>query len=188
MVQSSCSGSSFSPPSTQTGYASEQKSGWGESDANVRSLSESSCVLRSLWWGPQASFSSSGVPWTLSSAFPVSSHRSGAVARSYLFFRFFWHFLFFISFVFPPFVVSFLHDPYFTHSSIKMCVCVCVGGGGGGIIWIPEAWRLWSVSLLRVRPNSFLSCHRVSVQLRSVSTNSDLTSSSSSLRFFKAHH
>ena len=130
MVQSSCSGSSFSPPSTQTGYASEQKSGWGESDANVRSLSESSCVLRSLWWGPQASFSSSGVPWTLSSAFPVSSHRSGAVARSYLFFRFFWHFLFFISFVFPPFVVSFLHDPYFTHSSIKMCVCVCVCGGG----------------------------------------------------------
>lgn len=63
------------------------------------------CVraLCSVLWGPQASFSSSGVPWSLSSAFPLSSHRSGALARSYPFFRlFFWHFLFFFISYFLP--------------------------------------------------------------------------------------
>lgn len=74
--------------------------------------------------------------------FPFSSHRSGALARSYpfcfFFFRLFFLHVVFFYFLFPsPFVVPALHDPDFTHSSIKgwggsflrACVCVCVSFG-----------------------------------------------------------
>lgn len=109
-------------------------------------------------------------PRTLVYAFPGSSHTSGAVA-CFFFFIILLAFPFFY-FLFPPPLLSLpLHDPYFTHSSIKgwgglLCVHVC-------IIWIPEAWRLWSVF-------SRLSFHQhVSVQiiqLKSISTYSDLVS------------
>lgn len=134
----------------------------------------------SVLWGPQASFFSSGVPWSLSSAFPLSSYRSGAVARSYPFFRlFFWHFLF-LFLISSPFVVPALHDPYFTHSSIKegcCCACLCVSSGS----LKREDFDRFLSSVCVHTP---LSYQRVSVQiiyLRSVSACSSSSSDSSRL-------
>lgn len=92
--------------------------------------------------------------------------------------------LFFISYFLSlccpcPFMTPTSHIPLLKDGGV-LCEHV-------SIIWMPEAWRLWSISVLSVCPDLFAPhCQRVFgqiIQPRSVSTYSDLVSSSGSLKF-----
>lgn len=102
-------------------------------------LKPATLVIVARWDGPDANFSSRALVTaagashpTLVYAFPVSSHSSGAVACFFFSIILLAFPLFY--FLFPPPLLSLpLHDPYFTHSSIKgwggCFVCMCVSSG-----------------------------------------------------------
>lgn len=146
-------------------------------------------VLWSLLWGALDPILLLWCP--LNSCLCISSllsHKrcSGLFISFFFFFftLFFWHFLFFISYFLPLLLSLPLHDPYFTHSSIK--------GWGGALCACVYHLDAWSVkALIRFCPfcasrTRLSPCQRVSgqtIQPRFISTYSDLVSSSGGLKF-----